>query len=68
VDSDVKSAVEDAVSSVDADDVVELELDYNRSISVSLNTNQFETDIADAVHEQLISAIEFFDFEKSAKN
>ena len=68
VESDVKSAVEDAISSVDADDVVELELDYNRSISVSLNTNQFETDIADAVNEQLINALEFFDFEKLVKN
>jgi hypothetical protein len=69
VDSDVKSAVEDAVSSVDADDAVELEFEsYNRSISVSLNTSQFEHHVADAVHEQLINAIEFFDFEKTAKN
>jgi len=67
VDSDVKSAVEDAISSVDADDVVELDLDsYNRSISVSLNTSQFETDVAEAVNEQLINAVEFFDFEKNS--
>ena len=69
VESDVKSAVVDAVSSVDADDAVELEFEsYNRSISVSLNSNQFETDVAEAVNEQLINALEFFDFEKLVKN
>jgi len=69
VDSDVKSAVEDAVSSMDTDEAVELDFDcYSRTISVDLNTNQFKTDISDAVNEQLIDAIEFFDFDKTAKN
>lgn len=69
VDSDVKSAVEDAVSSMDTDEAVELDFDcYSRTISVDLNTNQFKTDISDAVNDQLINAIEFFDFEKTGKN
>lgn len=63
---DIRSGVEDAVNSVDTDDVVELDFDsYNRSISVSLNASQFESDVADAVEEQLTNAVELFDFEKN---
>jgi hypothetical protein len=62
--SSVKSEVEDAVESLDADEIVELDFDtYNRSISVDFNSRQISANVVDSVDEALTNALNEFDYE-----
>jgi len=62
--SSVKSEVEDAVESLDADEIVELDFDsYNRSINVDFNSRQISANVVDSVDEALTNALNEFDYE-----